>query len=49
MTLSRADLLALLRDLDDPEWLEWPQHYNRDEAAAHFGGLLTRLEGPESL
>ncbi|MEU8678695.1 hypothetical protein [Streptomyces sp. NPDC048560] len=46
MTLSRADLLALLRDLDDPEW---PQHYNRDEAAAHFGGLLTRLEGPESL
>ncbi|WP_392957586.1 hypothetical protein [Streptomyces sp. LN245] len=45
MTESEADLLALLRELDDPEWLEWPQHYNRGEAAALFGGLVTRLEG----
>lgn len=45
MTGSEADLLALLRGLDDPGWLEWPQHYNRDEAAALFGGLVTRLEG----
>ncbi|MFB7014169.1 MULTISPECIES: hypothetical protein [unclassified Streptomyces] len=26
MTESEADLLVLLRELDDPEWLEWPQH-----------------------
>ncbi|MGQ4348996.1 hypothetical protein [Streptomyces sp. SAS_275] len=45
MTQSEADLLALLRELDDPEWPEWPQHYDRGETAAPFGGLLTRLEG----
>ncbi|MFJ8849274.1 hypothetical protein [Streptomyces sp. NPDC102437] len=42
MTGSEADLL---RGLDDPEWLEWPQRYKRDETAALFGGLVTRLEG----
>ncbi|MGW9122138.1 hypothetical protein ACWGRV_37030 [Streptomyces sp. NPDC055663] len=45
MTRSEADLRALLRELDDPEWLERPQHFNRGEAAARFGGLVTRLEG----
>ncbi|MEU9784651.1 hypothetical protein AB0H92_27415 [Streptomyces phaeochromogenes] len=45
MTESEADLLALIRELDDPEWLEWPQHYDRGATAARFGGLLTRLEG----
>jgi len=45
MTGSKADLLALLRELDDPEWLEWPQHYNCGETAAHFGALVARLEG----
>ncbi|MFE5995106.1 hypothetical protein [Streptomyces sp. NPDC056453] len=45
MVESEAVLLALLRELDDPEWLEWPQHYDRGETAARFGGLLTRLEG----
>ncbi|KQV16776.1 MULTISPECIES: hypothetical protein [unclassified Kitasatospora] len=45
MTESDADLLALLRKLDDPEWLEWPQHYNRGETSALLGGLVTRLEG----
>ncbi len=45
MTESEADLLALLRELDDPEWLEWPQHYNRSETAVPFGGLVARLEG----
>jgi hypothetical protein len=45
MTESGADLLALLRGLDDPEWLEWPQYYNRAEAAALFSGLVSRLEG----
>ncbi|MEU5957959.1 hypothetical protein [Streptomyces sp. NPDC047525] len=45
MTESGADLLALLRELDDPEWLEWPEHYNRAASAAQLGGLVTRLEG----
>ncbi|MET7319608.1 hypothetical protein [Streptomyces sp. NPDC005549] len=45
MTESEADLLALLRELDDPGWLEWPQHYDRGEAAMHFGVLVARLEG----
>ncbi|MCX5443738.1 MULTISPECIES: hypothetical protein [unclassified Streptomyces] len=45
MTESEADLLALLGELDDPEWLEWPQHYDLGETAARFGGLLARLEG----
>lgn len=45
MTESGAELLALLRGLDDPEWLEWPQHYDRAEAAALFSGLVSRLEG----
>lgn len=45
MTQSEADLPALLRELDDPEWLEWPQYYDRGETADRFGGLLTRLEG----
>lgn len=26
MTENDADLLVLLRELDDPEWSEWPQH-----------------------
>ncbi|WP_331760183.1 hypothetical protein OG285_36605 (plasmid) [Streptomyces sp. NBC_01471] len=45
MTESEADLLVLLRELDDPEWLEWPQHYDRGETAVLFGGLVARLEG----
>ncbi|MFH9610715.1 hypothetical protein [Streptomyces sp. NPDC017448] len=44
MTGDEADLLVLLRELDDPEWLEWPQHYDRGEAAAHFSVLVARLE-----
>ncbi|MFI5549434.1 hypothetical protein [Streptomyces sp. NPDC051738] len=45
MTESEADLLALLRELDDPEWLEWPRHYNRSVTAVLFGDLVARLEG----
>ncbi|MET9879741.1 hypothetical protein ABZZ36_34765 [Actinacidiphila glaucinigra] len=45
MTESEAGLLVLLRELDDPEWLEWPQHYDRGETAVHFGVLVARLEG----
>lgn len=41
---SEADLLALLSELDDPERLEWPRHYDRGETAALFGRLVTRLE-----
>ncbi|MFB7200316.1 hypothetical protein [Streptomyces sp. NPDC056240] len=44
MTETEADLLALFRELDDPEWLEWPQHYDR-ESAVRFDGLMARLEG----
>ena len=44
MAQGEADLLVLLRELDDPEWLEWPQHYDRGEAAAHFSVLVARLE-----
>jgi hypothetical protein len=28
MPQSDAELLAFLQDLDDPEWLEQPRHYN---------------------
>ncbi|MFF2353550.1 hypothetical protein ACFVVL_27665 [Kitasatospora sp. NPDC058115] len=43
--MSEADLLALLRELDDPGWLEWPQDYDRGESAARLGTLVARLEG----
>ncbi|UQI45937.1 hypothetical protein M1P56_17030 [Streptomyces sp. HU2014] len=45
MTKSEADLLTILGDLDDPEWLEWPQDYHRSQTAARFGDLVARLEG----
>ncbi|MFG2595700.1 hypothetical protein [Streptomyces sp. NPDC048462] len=45
MSDSNADLPALLRGLDDPGWLERPQHYDRGEAAMYFGALAARLEG----
>ncbi|MFE9912023.1 hypothetical protein [Streptomyces clavifer] len=45
MTESEAELLALLRALDDPGWLEWPQDYDRGGTAARFGTLVARLEG----
>ncbi len=44
MTESEADLLALMRELDDPEWLEWPQNYDRGESAVRFGALVAGLE-----
>jgi hypothetical protein len=45
VTESEADLLALLRGLDDPEWLEWPRDYDRSETAVLLGRLVARLEG----
>ncbi|MDX3376916.1 hypothetical protein PV390_21205 [Streptomyces sp. ME02-6991-2A] len=44
MTENEANLPELLRELDHPEWLEWPRHYNRAEVAALFGRLVARLE-----
>ncbi|WP_405497172.1 hypothetical protein [Streptomyces sp. NBC_00096] len=44
MTESEADLPALLRQLDDPEWLEWPRGYDRRASAVLFGALVARLE-----
>ncbi|WP_405985329.1 hypothetical protein [Streptomyces sp. NBC_00872] len=44
MTVSEEDLLALLRELDDPERLEWPRHYDRGENAVLLGRLVSRLE-----
>lgn len=40
-----ADLLALLRGLDGPEWLEWPPDDDRRRTGAKFGGLVARLDG----
>ncbi|MFD7984571.1 hypothetical protein ACFV4M_14510 [Kitasatospora indigofera] len=45
MNGNEADLRALLRELDDPQWLERPQHYDRGGIAARFGDLVARLEG----
>ncbi|MEU6847380.1 hypothetical protein ABZ930_36480 [Streptomyces sp. NPDC046716] len=44
MGKAEVDLLALLRELDDPQWLEWPHNYNRDASAARFDALMARLE-----
>jgi hypothetical protein len=44
VTEREADLVALLRELDDPEWLEWPRDYDRGAAGALFGDLVSRLE-----
>ena len=39
-----ADLLAVLRELDDPDWLERPRSYDLGAAAARFARLTARLE-----
>ena len=41
---NEADLLALLRELDDPEWLEWPKSYDRRAAADRFIRLTALFE-----
>lgn len=35
---------ALLRELDDPEWQEWPRGYDRIATGARFGRLVARFE-----
>ncbi|MFH8605812.1 hypothetical protein ACH4B8_39750 [Streptomyces flaveolus] len=42
--MSETELLALLHELDDPERLEWPLHYDRAAASLAFGRLVRRLE-----
>ncbi|WP_405191715.1 hypothetical protein OG473_39285 [Streptomyces anulatus] len=44
MVMSETELLALLRELDDPERLERPLNYDRAAVALAFGGLVGRLE-----
>ncbi|WP_214103409.1 hypothetical protein [Acrocarpospora catenulata] len=44
MVEREADLMMLLRRLDDPERLEWPRGYNRREAAVLLQRLVARLE-----
>ncbi|MFG2432551.1 hypothetical protein [Streptomyces sp. NPDC048590] len=44
MATSETELLALLRELDDPERLEWPLNYNRAAVSLAFGKLVRRLE-----
>ncbi|MEU1019066.1 hypothetical protein [Streptomyces sp. NPDC005898] len=44
MSMSETELLALLRELDDPERLEWPLNYDRAAASLAFGRLVRRLE-----
>lgn len=44
MVMSETELLALLRELDDPERLERPLNYDRAASALAFGGLVGRLK-----
>ncbi|WP_242489008.1 hypothetical protein [Streptomyces sp. DSM 110735] len=42
--MSETELLALLRELDDPERLERPLDYDRTAASLAFAALVHRLE-----
>ncbi|MFE9912915.1 hypothetical protein [Streptomyces clavifer] len=44
MSMRETELLAFLRELDDPERLEWPLNHDRAAASLAFGGLVRRLE-----
>ncbi|MFD5748944.1 hypothetical protein [Streptomyces sp. NPDC127033] len=44
MATSETELLALLRELDAPERLEWPLNYDRAAVSLAFGELVRRLE-----
>ncbi|MEU6611313.1 hypothetical protein ABZ922_40865 [Streptomyces shenzhenensis] len=41
--MSETDLLTVLRELDDPEWLERPRDHSRSQTAALFSGPEARL------
>ncbi|MEW2428081.1 hypothetical protein AB0877_08715 [Micromonospora sp. NPDC047644] len=40
---AEVDLMAILRRLDDPEWLESPAGYSSADAAASFDNLLSQI------
>jgi hypothetical protein len=44
VTKDESDLVALLRRLDDPEWLERPSDYSNSKAAASLKRLVSGLE-----
>ncbi|MFI8003101.1 hypothetical protein [Streptomyces sp. NPDC086010] len=44
MAMSETELLALLRELDDPDRLEQPLQYDRAATGLACDGLLRRLE-----
>jgi hypothetical protein len=44
VTMDESGLMALLRRLDDPEWLEWPSDYSNSKAAAFMRRLASDLE-----
>ncbi len=44
VTKHEAELVAMLRELDDPEWLERPRDYDRGKVGALFNGLVARLK-----
>ncbi|MDQ0604959.1 hypothetical protein QF037_009304 [Streptomyces canus] len=44
MAMSETELLALLHELDDPERLEQPLHYDRAATSLAFSRLVRRLE-----
>ncbi|WP_052414021.1 hypothetical protein [Streptomyces glaucescens] len=44
MTKHEAELVAMLRELDDPGCLEQPRDYDRGKVGALFNGLVARLE-----
>lgn len=44
VTKDESGLMALLRRLDDSEWLEWPSEYSSSEAAASLRRLVSDLE-----
>ncbi|GAA3443915.1 hypothetical protein [Planomonospora venezuelensis] len=44
MTARETDWWSLLRELDDPEHVQFPKGYRHAEARARFERLVTRLE-----
>ncbi|MFJ8210336.1 hypothetical protein [Streptomyces sp. NPDC096033] len=45
MAMKELELPALLRELDDPERLELPPHYDRAATGLALSGLVRRLKG----
>lgn len=41
---NKAELPTLLRDLDDPQSLEWPEHYDRGKAKSLLDTLVAKLD-----